>query len=623
MAVPPSPPLAMARGKRGRPRTSHRNPTTPASAAKGSPAVQLPGTGLLIAGPQRPELEARDVEAAVCISPTPASASEDSSSEPPMADDHHSTTPAPHAGQAKEQNPLSQLAAVFRSGSDPPLTKGRAEPTTAVALPQHRPPHILPEPGQINPSDSFTGINPAVPSVSHPQSHSPHCSNPVAPPIPTVTPSAPPTQQQQAHCSPWSPATSLQHQSSTHPPRTFVPTNSTRSTAWACNRATQAVSQPFPHSSAHVSADTIGPSQPVTRATSPRNEPQLSFAQLLDPNEGTELQYIPSTTVNGTICTQIENADVIDEIQYWQSAVLCTVMGANPPFEVMKGYFKRIWANFDIDKIMYVRKGVFLVRFVHLQDKIVVEKRGCYFFDSKPMLVKGWNPSMDLQTETIRSLPLWIQLHGLDIKYWGTKSLSKIGSILGMPLKTDKYTKERQMIRYARLLIEMPIEGPFPDYIDFFNEAGILIRQPVSYEWIPTKCNHCAMLGHTEDVCKKKRVIRSEWRQVLKPQAPTPPNKDQSKEMHPYPATTPQPLGDQAPAAPQLSKDASSETEQSGEYTTVTRGRSPKSTYASPVSPLANLPNQFNVLIEDQNMDVSQEDMPNTTLHGTHRQLER
>jgi len=148
-----------------------------------------------------------------------------------------------------------------------------------------------------------------------------------------------------------------------------------------------------------------------------QNGPQLSFSQLVDPNEGTELQFVPSKCINGTKCTQLEKSDVMDEIHYWKSAVLCTVLGANPPFEVMKGFFNRIWANYAIDKILYVRKGVFMVRFVHLNDKIVVENRGCYFFDNKPMLVKGWNPSMDLQTETIRSLPIWVQLHGLDIKY--------------------------------------------------------------------------------------------------------------------------------------------------------------------------------------------------------------
>jgi len=284
----------------------------------------------------------------------------------------------------------------------------------------------------------------------------------------------------------------------------------------------------------------------------------------------------------------------------------------------MKGYFNRIWANFAIDKIVYVRKGVFLVRFVHLHEKNAVEKRGCYFFDSKPMLVKGWNPSMDLQTETIRSLPLWIQLHGLDIKYWGMQSLSKLGSILGLPLKTDKYTKDRQVIRYARLLIEMPIEGPFPEHIEFFNEEGILIRQPVTYEWIPTKCTHCAMLGHTEDICKKKRVIRTEWRQVLQPRAQTQSSKDQPTEVQSGSPTAPPPLVVQSHPTHQQSKDTASEAVHSEEFTTVTRGRSPKMSYVSPPSPSANLPNRFNVLQEDNILDVSQGEIPISIHDGTH-----
>jgi len=49
-------------------------------------------------------------------------------------------------------------------------------------------------------------------------------------------------------------------------------------------------------------------------------------------------------------------------------------LGANPSFEIIKGFLKRIWAAYEIDKILYVRKGVFLVWFVHLNDKQAVEK---------------------------------------------------------------------------------------------------------------------------------------------------------------------------------------------------------------------------------------------------------
>ncbi|KAJ8420659.1 hypothetical protein Cgig2_021461 [Carnegiea gigantea] len=132
-----------------------------------------------------------------------------------------------------------------------------------------------------------------------------------------------------------------------------------------------------------------------------------SLTSLVEPLEGTKLKYIPLATINGTKCAKLDKEDVDSEVEYWQNVVLCSVLGTNSPFEVIKGFLNRIWSDFAIYKILHVRKGVFLVRFENLQDKQQVEKRGIYYFDNKPFLVKAWNPKMDLHTETIKSLPLW------------------------------------------------------------------------------------------------------------------------------------------------------------------------------------------------------------------------
>ncbi|KAJ8420415.1 LOW QUALITY PROTEIN: hypothetical protein Cgig2_018066 [Carnegiea gigantea] len=60
---------------------------------------------------------------------------------------------------------------------------------------------------------------------------------------------------------------------------------------------------------------------------------------------------------------------------------------------------------------------------------------------------------MEINTDAITSLPIWIQLPELDIKYLGMQSLSKIGSLLGYPSKIDKYTKDKSMLKYVRLMI--------------------------------------------------------------------------------------------------------------------------------------------------------------------------
>ena len=241
-----------------------------------------------------------------------------------------------------------------------------------------------------------------------------------------------------------------------------------------------------------------------------------TYASILDPDSGNSLNFIPANLVNGISCAKLELEDVMDELEYWKSSVLCSVLGSNPPLEIIQKYIRRLWAQFEIDQILQIRRGIFLVRFIHQQDQLSVLRRGFYFFGNKPLVVKGWNADLTMNTDNLKSIPLWIRLPNLELRYWGLSSLSKIGSMIGTPIKTDHYTKSKSMIHYARLLIEVPIEGPFPDYVDFFNEKGQLIRQQVQFEWKPIKCTHCHMLGHTHDVCKKKKDARKEWRSISK-----------------------------------------------------------------------------------------------------------
>ncbi|KAJ8421598.1 hypothetical protein Cgig2_020787 [Carnegiea gigantea] len=147
----------------------------------------------------------------------------------------------------------------------------------------------------------------------------------------------------------------------------------------------------------------------------------------------------------------------------------------------------------EINNVLLARKCIFIIRFPSLQDKNTVPKKGIYFFDKRPFIVKAWNEGL---------------------------ILSKIGSMLGILIKTDKPTKEKIALSYARLLIKMPVNGLFPDSIDFISEGDGVIRQFVKYEWKPKKCIHCLMLGHEEQNCRKKYTVRQEWRVKQQPSVP-------------------------------------------------------------------------------------------------------
>ncbi|KAL2942485.1 Complement C1q subcomponent subunit A [Bienertia sinuspersici] len=46
----------------------------------------------------------------------------------------------------------------------------------------------------------------------------------------------------------------------------------------------------------------------------------------------------------------IDMDDIEDEITYWSSAMICFVLGANPPLPVMSGFCNRIWGKKGLDK---------------------------------------------------------------------------------------------------------------------------------------------------------------------------------------------------------------------------------------------------------------------------------
>jgi len=187
------------------------------------------------------------------------------------------------------------------------------------------------------------------------------------------------------------------------------------------------------------------------------------------------------------------------------------------------------WKEYAIDKVYLVKLGLFLVRFTNVSDQLEFLQREAFYFDRKSFIVKPWNPQMDLDVKAITPLPIWVQFPELDLKYWGVVGLSKIGSSLGIPQKTDKYTKETTMLQYARTLIDMPLQENFSEYIKFLNDHDVLVRQRVRYEWTPTKCAHCETFGHLEEDYRKKSKVRKEWRPVIRPTQAENPQKSNCK----------------------------------------------------------------------------------------------
>ncbi|KAL2922928.1 2 3-bisphosphoglycerate-independent phosphoglycerate mutase [Bienertia sinuspersici] len=173
----------------------------------------------------------------------------------------------------------------------------------------------------------------------------------------------------------------------------------------------------------------------------------------------------------------IDMGDIEEEITYWSSAMICFVLGANPPLPVMSGFCNRIWGKKGLEKVSMVGRGLLLVRFNTLEQCDKALAGDPQFFDSKPLIMKRWNPDIELHKENVKTVPIWIRMPNLELKYWGQGCLHKLGDIIGTTLKVDNVTLNKDRLAYARILVEVELDKELPDYIRFQNEKGILIQQ--------------------------------------------------------------------------------------------------------------------------------------------------
>ncbi|VFQ64920.1 unnamed protein product [Cuscuta campestris] len=115
-----------------------------------------------------------------------------------------------------------------------------------------------------------------------------------------------------------------------------------------------------------------------------------------------------------------------------------------------------------------------------------------------------WVSGKAIDTTKLIDIPIWIQFPNLQMKYWSLSGLSKLGSLIGKPIKRDKATATKAKWNFSRIQVEVQVHLSFPEKIQFVDEDERVITQEVTYEWKPTLCEQCKKLGHESLQCRRK-----------------------------------------------------------------------------------------------------------------------
>ncbi|XP_020271064.1 uncharacterized protein LOC109846252 [Asparagus officinalis] len=219
------------------------------------------------------------------------------------------------------------------------------------------------------------------------------------------------------------------------------------------------------------------------------------------------LDFIPPNSKDSVI---FEEEEWKEGESIWKLSLIGQVLGINAKFKDMENFIKKAWSPLANPEILLLKSGLFLFRFNSKEEMNDIMENGPWFFGSRPILLKYWTIEEEIEKSFENNYPIWIQLPGLRLNLWNAKCLSKIASVIGKPIATDKLTANRQRLSYARVLVEVKMPSTLPDHISIQGPNGKMINQRVHYEWKPKWCDYCKQLGHDAKSCRKQ-VRTQKW----------------------------------------------------------------------------------------------------------------
>lgn len=232
-------------------------------------------------------------------------------------------------------------------------------------------------------------------------------------------------------------------------------------------------------------------------------------------DRGMAVEYVAPALVNGKVEVTINEADIADELLYWDNVVILFALGENLSMHAVKKFMETTWNFVSLPELYYNEAGFFFVKFKNGDDKEKVMTSGPYFIYGKPLFIRYWTPDFEIKEDLLRILPLWVTFPNLPLHLWGEKCLSKIASTVGKPIATNECTAKKLRISYARVLIEVDVTQKPRETVCIKDHNRRVLEQKIEYEWRPKYCHTCLKIGH--DCAAPNRVPMQRAKKVWKP----------------------------------------------------------------------------------------------------------
>ncbi|GJZ78807.1 copia protein [Tanacetum coccineum] len=165
-------------------------------------------------------------------------------------------------------------------------------------------------------------------------------------------------------------------------------------------------------------------------------------------------------------------------------------------YPVVANYVRNTWGKYGLVKSMLNSSTrLFFFQFRSMDSLDSMLENGLWFIRNNPLILKKWNPDVNLMKEDAGNVSVWVKLHGVLVMAFNEDGLSAIATKLGTHLMLKSYTSDMCIqswgrSSYARALIEIRGDVELKDTIvvvmpKLVGERFYTCTIHVKYEWKP------------------------------------------------------------------------------------------------------------------------------------------
>ena len=224
------------------------------------------------------------------------------------------------------------------------------------------------------------------------------------------------------------------------------------------------------------------------------------------PKSYTPLVHSNPARVNGKVIINPPSEAVEEGLGIWEGCLVGQFFDKRLPLHVVKILVERLWGKHEMPEISTTDNGLYIFRFMDRVARDWVLENGPWYFFGRSIILRSWKPGMEMLNVQITSLPIWVKFFNIPLEYWTATSLGYIASAVGIPLHLDTLTENHSRLSFARICIEVDVNYAFPKsaLLNLGNGKYSTIR--IEYPWVPQKCSHCKIFGHSQLRCQFVKV---------------------------------------------------------------------------------------------------------------------